>query len=127
MSAPRGRFGGLSMIVRRSLRQHALSTLVTVVSLALVSGLVILGLTSLSRSSTWRDSYSLWGRTLEHPMASPIAYDQLGLAHLTLGKNPEASVKAFEAGLEDVHRRGPGGSRLARAWRYSGSIERARE
>ncbi len=80
---------------------------------ALVSGLVLLGLTSLSRSSTWRDSYTLWGRTLEHPMASPIAHDQLGLAHLTLGKNPEASVKAFEAGIEDVHRRGTGDSRLS--------------
>jgi len=36
-----GKFGGLILMVRRSLRQHALSTLVTVISGALASGLVL--------------------------------------------------------------------------------------
>lgn len=79
---------------------------------------VVLGVASHARSSIWRDSFSLWERTLEHPMASPTAYDQLGLAHLTLARNPEASVEVFERGLEDLERRGGPVSRLAVEMRF---------
>lgn len=42
MTSPRKHaFGGLFLVVRKSLRQHALSTLVTVLSVALASGLVM--------------------------------------------------------------------------------------
>ncbi len=68
-------------------------------------------------------------------MASPTAYDQLGIAHLTLGKNPDASIKVFESGLEDVHRRGTEESRLTMELRFhltlahleSRQFERARK
>ena len=97
--------------------------------------LVVLGLASVSRSFTWKDSYSLWGRTLEHPRASPTAYDQLGLAHLTLQKDPQAATRVFQAGIAEVHRRGRGDSTLALELRFhlilalleAGEIERARE
>ena len=39
--SPVGRFAALGLIVRRSLRQHALSTFITVMSTALASGLVM--------------------------------------------------------------------------------------
>lgn len=102
--------------------------------ITLVGAVVVLGLASLARSPTWKDSYSLWGRTLEHPMASPIAYDQLGLAHLTIGKDPDASIEVFETGIEDVRRRGTGDSHLAMELRFhltlahleSGQLDRAR-
>ncbi len=97
--------------------------------------LIVLAVASVSRSSIWRDSFSLWARTLEHPMASPTAYDQLGLAHLTLGKDPEAAIEVFRAGIENVQQRGTGGSRLAMELRFhltlahlaSGEPVRARE
>ena len=88
-------------------------------ALAAAGGIVVLlGLASHVRTSVWRDSFTLWHRTLEHPMASPMAYDQLGLAYLTLGRNPRASIEVLEIGLEDMNRRDTATSRLAATMRF---------
>ena len=80
--------------------------------------IVVFGFASHLRSSVWRDSFKLWDETLRHPMASPTAYDQLGLAHLKLRRDPRAAIKVFEAGLESMVRRGTTHSRLAADLRF---------
>ena len=49
-----GSFGGLTMIVRRSLRQHALSTTVTVLAVALAAGLVMSVFAVSLRATFWK-------------------------------------------------------------------------
>lgn len=101
----------LSLIVawmwRRLRAEEAAYPVLRAAGLGLVlSAICVLGVLSFSRSLVWRDSVSLWSVTLEHPMANPTAYDQLGLAYLTLEKDPEKASRTFREGIAELTRRG---------------------
>lgn len=83
------------------------------VRLGLVGVVVIFGVRCAARSLVWRDSFTLWRATLTHRDHDPGAWDQLGLAHLQLRRDPRAAASTFALGLRELQQRRAGDSSLA--------------